>query len=212
MTDKAESHSKSGRENYYVDPEEFHREMVEFKEKHAHLEKGERPDIPDSIGKKLIAICEGHSRHRSFYRSSFRDEMVLDAIERCVRYIMNYDHVKYKNPFNYFTQLAYYSFIDRISREENERNGRLNVSRHELSRILSNSLDMSPTGSEDMIRHEEIMEDVCNKIDSVQQQNETDNKKHKKGKKRTTLYHQKKKKEKKAKESADEKNTIDKIL
>jgi len=106
---------------YYVDPKEFYREMCEFYESHKDLPKGERPPkIPDSIGKKLMLICERLSYSRQFVESPYREEMVQDAIVTCVSYIRNFDPSISTNPFSYFTQLAYYSFIQRAGKEKKE--------------------------------------------------------------------------------------------
>lgn len=105
---------------HYVDPKEFYREMCEFYETHKHLEKGVRPPkIPDCIGKKLMLICERLSYSRQFYESPHREEMVLDAIENCILRIRNFDPSVSRNPFAYFTQLAYYSFLHRADNEKN---------------------------------------------------------------------------------------------
>lgn len=106
---------------HYVDPKEFYREMCEFFLTHSHLEKGVRPPkIPDCIGKKIMLICERLSYSRQFYESPHREEMVLDAIENCILRIRNFDPAISRNPFAYFTQLAYYSFLNRADSEKKE--------------------------------------------------------------------------------------------
>ncbi len=106
---------------YYVDPKEFYREMCDFYETHKNLPKGERPPkIPDSIGRKLMLICERLSYSRQFISSPHREEMVQDAIVTCVSYIRNFDPSVSTSAFSYFTQLAYYSFIQRAGKEKKE--------------------------------------------------------------------------------------------
>jgi hypothetical protein len=36
--------------------------------------------------------------------------MIADGIENCLMYFRNFDPVKSKNPFAYFTQIIYYAF------------------------------------------------------------------------------------------------------
>ena len=50
-----------------------------------------------------------------------RDELVSDAIENCFLYFDNFDADKYSNPFAYFTQIIYFAFHRRISKEEKNR-------------------------------------------------------------------------------------------
>ena len=50
----------------------------------------------------------------------FREDMISDGIENCVQYIHNFDPEKSKNPFSYFTQVCWYAFIRRISKEKKQ--------------------------------------------------------------------------------------------
>ena len=50
----------------------------------------------------------------------FREDMICDGIENCVQYIGNFDPSKSSNPFAYFTQIIYYAFLRRISKEKRQ--------------------------------------------------------------------------------------------
>tara|TARA_B000000532_G_scaffold202981_1_gene169962 strand:- start:953 stop:1237 length:285 start_codon:yes stop_codon:yes gene_type:complete len=50
----------------------------------------------------------------------FKDDMICDGIENCVRYIHNFNPEKSKNPFAYFTQIIYYAFLRRITQEKKQ--------------------------------------------------------------------------------------------
>jgi hypothetical protein len=52
---------------------------------------------------------------------SFRDELVSDALENCFLYFDNFNPDISRNPFAYFTQIIYYAFHRRISKEEKNR-------------------------------------------------------------------------------------------
>jgi DNA-directed RNA polymerase specialized sigma24 family protein len=49
----------------------------------------------------------------------FREDMISDGVENCVQYINNFD-VNRSNPFAYFTQIVWYAFLRRISREKRQ--------------------------------------------------------------------------------------------
>jgi hypothetical protein len=51
---------------------------------------------------------------------SFRDEMIADAVENCLMYFENFDPEKSSNPFAYFTQIVFYAFLRRISKEKKQ--------------------------------------------------------------------------------------------
>ena len=46
--------------------------------------------------------------------------MISDGIENCLQYIDNFDPEKSKNPFAYFTQIIYFAFVRRITREKKQ--------------------------------------------------------------------------------------------
>ena len=56
----------------------------------------------------------------NFINYHFREEMVGDAIENCLMYASNFDPAKSKNPFSYFTQIIYYAFLRRITKEKKQ--------------------------------------------------------------------------------------------
>ncbi|MGZ4849797.1 MAG: hypothetical protein ACXV2C_00225 [Candidatus Bathyarchaeia archaeon] len=84
-------------------------------------EEGKKlPNIPDYVGECFILICNKLSGRGNFVSYSYRDEMVSDAIENCVAAVDSFDPEKSKNPFAYFTQIAWYAFIRRIAKEKKQ--------------------------------------------------------------------------------------------
>ena len=51
---------------------------------------------------------------------TFREDMVGDALESCLRYIHNFDPSKSKNAFAYITQIIHNAFIRRIQKEQKQ--------------------------------------------------------------------------------------------
>lgn len=85
----------------------------------------EIPNIPNHIGECFMKICNGLARSPSFMNYSYREDMVMDAVENCVKAIMNYDVTKTTrtgspNGFSYFTQIAYFAFLRRIAKEKKQ--------------------------------------------------------------------------------------------
>ena len=50
----------------------------------------------------------------------YKEDMIGDGIENCVQYIYNFDPAKSSNPFAYFTQIVYYAYLRRISKEKRQ--------------------------------------------------------------------------------------------
>jgi len=109
--------------NHYVDNKKFYQEILKYREKCKQNEELnlEPPRLPNYIGECIWKIAEKLSYKPCFINYSFRDEMVDDGIENCIMYFKDFDPEKTQNPFAYFTQIIYYAFLRRISKEERNR-------------------------------------------------------------------------------------------
>lgn len=105
---------------HYVDNKEFLRVLTEFKitVDQSKIDKQERPQVPEYIGECFIKIANHLAFKSNFINYSFREDMILDAIENCLIYMDNFDPAKSSNPFAYFTQITYYAFLRRIQKEK----------------------------------------------------------------------------------------------
>ena len=84
-------------------------------------EKGlPKPQIPRYIGECFLKIANHLSYKPNFVNYMFKDDVICDGIENCVRYIHNFNPEKSKNPFAYFTQIIYYAFLRRIQQEKKQ--------------------------------------------------------------------------------------------
>lgn len=109
--------------NHYVDNQKFLEEIIEYKKqcKIAAEEGREKPRVSEYIGSCILLIAERLSTKPRFMNYSFRDELVSDALENCFLYFDNFNPEISQNPFAYFTQIIYYAFHRRISKEEKNR-------------------------------------------------------------------------------------------
>ena len=102
---------------HYVNNKEFYTEMVRMKEDFQI--KGEY-EISNYIGKCFLDIAKGLSNRPNFINYTFKDDMIFDGVENCIRYCHNFNPKKSKNPFSYFTQIIYYAFLRRIEKEKKQ--------------------------------------------------------------------------------------------
>ena len=72
------------------------------------------------LGSCFSKIATHLSYKPNFVNYMFREDMICDGIENCVRYMHNFNSEKSKNPFAYFTQIIYYAFLRRISQEKKQ--------------------------------------------------------------------------------------------
>ena len=107
---------------HYVNNKEFLLALVDFRAECKEAEeKGEpKPRIGNYIGECFLKIATHLSYKPNFVNYMFREDMICDGIENCVQYIGNFDPSKSSNPFAYFTQIIYYAFLRRISKEKRQ--------------------------------------------------------------------------------------------
>ena len=110
------------RKNNFIDNKEFYAALVSYRDSCRAAEDAgdERPIIPRYIGKCFLDIAEHLSMRPNFSNYMYRQDMVMDAVENCVLYCKNFDPDKSKNPFSYFTQVCWYAFLRRISKEKRQ--------------------------------------------------------------------------------------------
>ena len=78
------------------------------------------PKVSDYMGECFYKIATHLSYRPNFINYTYREEMVGDGIENCIRYAKNFNPEKSKNPFAYFTQIIYYAFLRRIAKEKKQ--------------------------------------------------------------------------------------------
>lgn len=106
----------------YVDNKRLYGEMIHFINgcRAAEQEGDQRPKVPEYIGECIFKIATKLATKPNFASYTYKDEMISDGIEVCIRYIHNFDPEKSTNPFAYFTQIIYYAFLQRIQKEKKQ--------------------------------------------------------------------------------------------
>lgn len=112
---------------HYVNNKEFGEAVVEYVTRaNIAKEAGQSiPVVPNYVAECFLKIAEGLSHKVNFIRYTYREEMVMDAVENCLRAINNYDpgvatRTGTPNAFAYFTQICYFAFLRRIEKEKKQ--------------------------------------------------------------------------------------------
>ena len=112
---------------HYVNNATFSQAVVDYV---SHVEKCKKeqitlPKVPDYIAQCFLRIAEGLSHKANFIRYTYREEMVMDAVENCLKAISNYNleaatRTGKPNAFAYFTQITWFAFLRRITKEKKQ--------------------------------------------------------------------------------------------
>ena len=117
---------------HYVNNAEFSQAVVDYvttvneaKDKNKQL-----PIVTDYIASCFLKIAEGLSHKSNFSRYTYREEMVMDAVENCLKAINNYNletatRTGKPNAFAYFTQISWFAFLRRIAKEKRQQDVKL---------------------------------------------------------------------------------------
>ena len=112
---------------HYVNNADFSQAVVEYVTTVQEAKKNEQqlPIVTNYIAECFLRIAEGLSHKSNFIRYTYREEMVMDAVENCLKAIENYDieaatRTGKPNAFAYFTQITWFAFLRRIAKEKKQ--------------------------------------------------------------------------------------------
>lgn len=138
---------------HYVNNADFSQAVVDYVKtvQEAKANNEQLPVVPDYIAQCFLRIAEGLSHKSNFIRYTYREEMVMDAVENCLKAIENYDisaatRTGKPNAFAYFTQITWYAFLRRIAKEKKQQDIKLKyLTKSGIENFIDNELgdDMS---------------------------------------------------------------------
>ena len=112
---------------HYVNNADFSQAVVDYVKTVQEAKKQDQklPIVPDYIAQCFLRIAEGLSHKSNFIRYTYREEMVMDGVENCLKAIENYNietatRTGKPNAFAYFTQITWYAFLRRIAKEKKQ--------------------------------------------------------------------------------------------
>ena len=141
---------------HYVNNNDFSTAVVTYVEKveKAKEEKSPVPKVPDYIAQCFLRIAEGLSHKANFIRYTYREEMVMDAVENCLKAIGNYNleaatRTGKPNAFAYFTQITWYAFLRRITKEKKQQEIKLKyLTKAGIENFVDNELEGGGVGEQ----------------------------------------------------------------
>ena len=117
---------------HYVNNKEFTNAVIEYcTEVQACRKAGEpEPMVTNYLAESLLKINERLSHKSNFVRYTYREEMVMDGVENCLKALANFDPTASTrggnpNAFGYFTQISWFAFLRRIQKEKRQQDLKL---------------------------------------------------------------------------------------
>ena len=134
---------------HYVNNAQFSQAVVDYVtllNEARNNKANQLPKVPDYIASCFLKICEGLSHKANFVRYTYREEMVMDAVENCLKAIENYNleaatRTGKPNAFAYFTQISWYAFLRRIQKEKKQQDIKMKyINQSGIENFLDNEL------------------------------------------------------------------------
>ena len=158
---------------HYVNNAQFSQAVVDYVTELNECRKAETilPKVPDYIAQCFLKICEGLSHKSNFVRYTYREELVMDAVENCLKAIENYDieaatRTGKPNAFAYFTQISWYAFLRRIEREKKQQDIKMKyIEQSGIENFLDNELGDTQSATV----AQAFVDSLRNKIDEVKE-------------------------------------------
>tara|TARA_R110000868_G_scaffold94549_1_gene260790 strand:+ start:6995 stop:7603 length:609 start_codon:yes stop_codon:yes gene_type:complete len=125
-----------------------------------------KPMVPNYVALCFLKICEGLSHKANFVRYTYREEMLMDAVENCLKAIENYNletatRTGKPNAFAYFTQIAWYAFLRRIEKEKKQQDIKIKyLTESGLEMLVSEELNNSTASQQTQAFVDELRERI----------------------------------------------------
>lgn len=101
----------------YVENKKLLEDMIAWKQRR---ETNPQAQMGNYTANAIMLIANNLVKRWNFSGYSYRDEMALDAIEVCVKYIHNFDPDRYSNPHAYITQACHRACVNRLKKESRQ--------------------------------------------------------------------------------------------
>lgn len=150
---------------YYLDKQEFLNKIIDYRRtcRKAKKAKKAKPKIPDDIALCIVKIAENAAKGSRYSGYTFRDIMIADAVENCIRYFENFNprHVK-KNPFGYFSQCCIYAFWRTIENEKKELYGKYKIAQQAgiMGEFGLETVDGDDSNGADNIQQQQVYDNI----------------------------------------------------
>jgi DNA-directed RNA polymerase specialized sigma subunit len=143
------------KKRHYVNNKDFYDALVKYRET---LQTKPDAIIPDYIGICIYKICEKLSNRPNFSGYSYKEEMISDGLESCLKAVPKFNPEKTNNPFAYFTTTAWNAFVMRIKTEQKEQY--VKHKNAHISYLASDDYQYGDTGGMMQFQSNDLSDDI----------------------------------------------------
>lgn len=96
--------------NYYINNSDFYKILVDW-------HNSGKEQMPNELALAIQQICTNLAKSGKFVGYTWKDDMISDAVYMCLKAAKKFNPEKSKNPFSYFTQVAFNAFRKYLNTE-----------------------------------------------------------------------------------------------
>lgn len=164
---------KKKQDKHYVNNDVFSTAVRDYVEECNKCREKDQPVpvVPDYIAECFLKIGRKLANRDNFNRYTYREEMVMDAVENCLKAINNYKidtptRTGKPNAFGYFTQISWWAFLRRIEKESLQHDIKLEM----LSKNLIEEFVVPNEDDQETARAiQSFVDDLRRRIDDVKE-------------------------------------------
>lgn len=119
----------------YINGKEFYDELKIYHKQYLEsIElKEDKPPLSEKIAFAIIQIATRLMNSYNFVNYTYKDEMISDAILKCLDKVHRFDPSISENAFAFFTQISWHAAITRIKIEQKESSVKARLIREKMS-------------------------------------------------------------------------------
>lgn len=119
----------------YINGKEMYSELVIYNNQYLESIKNneEKPQVSDKLCNSFIQIATRLSNSYNFVGYSYKEDMIGDAIEKCLKKVHCFDPNQSEQSFSFFTQICWNSFLLRIKKEQQQSSVKARLIRNKMS-------------------------------------------------------------------------------
>lgn len=128
----------------YINGKEMYAELVIYNTlyKKSLVDGHEKPQVSKKLAHSIIQIATRLTNSYNFVNYTYKDEMISDAILKCLDKVHRFDPTISEQSFAFFTQVAWNACVNRIKIEQKESSVKARLIREKMSsEFVSHGVD-----------------------------------------------------------------------